>query len=205
MRFNPTELKAKAREFKLVKQDMKAELSKELGEPLDVPDGVLPETASAIALHVMQHNERLFQLTMKPLELSFDTLKDENASLRRQLEESNRLRLTVIETYEKLLSQQHERELMSQQAVADSARKERAAKLLFDDVGPLILAKLASKPADLERFKAGAQLLSSIGKNEWAAIIGSKFFSEEQVQLLRVAVGDPTLGAEEKASEVKGD
>lgn len=139
LRFDPNELKAKAKEARLVRakpDDLEVDFP-------EVEAGAITEvTASNLARQAMVHSERLFQLTLEPLKLAHETLQNENASLRRQVDQYQERQLEIFSRLEELMSLKQERDLRARAAEVAEKRKDELLTMLVEVGGPVVFAKL---------------------------------------------------------------
>lgn len=142
LRFDPNELKAKAKEARLVKASGRKTDDLEVDFP-EVEAGAITEiTASNLARQAMVHSERLFQLTLEPLKLAHDTLQNENAALRKQVDKYQERQLEFFQKLEELTSLKQERDLRARAAEVAEKRKDELLTLLLEVGGPVIVKKV---------------------------------------------------------------
>jgi hypothetical protein len=176
-----------------------------------------PEThalgiARELAEKAMTHEERMFAMYVKGLEnqnadsrASQKILQDENAALRRQVNDQHETVCKLqqryvesLEAHEAAISMAHDRRLKEQELEARNRRRDQGLVMLSQAVPPLI----ASIQATLEQKNLVAQLFNTIHPGQLVAMMDPDvpFFDAQQKELIGNLVASVQKGKPAAAS-----
>lgn len=140
--------------------------------------------AEAVALlrQAHTHQEQTLQLVSGPAAKLLDRYAADNEVLRARVAHLEKRQDELIEAREKYLSEQHLRDLLSQEQERSSARKDKALALV-KDLAPKLLS--AVKP----EAQTVVKLLRSLNEEQRAMLLLTDLLTPEQKEQVRALLG----------------
>ena len=133
-----------------------------------------PPTKAGIVAQLMRHNEATMRTSHLALTGTMNALARDNEQLRQENEKLRAERRDMLETYEGLLTQQHERALATKEhEYRVEQKREMFSKLML--IGPAIVNRIAGKKLLPEKTTPEAMAIKSLMDS----------FTQEQMQQLQ--------------------